>query len=44
MTTSSYEIEEVFLNVEWENLILYKIENENLVEEKARFNFNGLRF
>jgi hypothetical protein len=44
MTTSSYEIEEIYLNVEFENLILYKIENETLVEEKIKFNFNGRRF
>jgi hypothetical protein len=31
MATSSYEIEEIYINAEFENLILYKIENETLV-------------
>jgi hypothetical protein len=44
MTTSSYEIEEIYLNAEFENLILYKIESNNFVEEKSRFRFNGKIF
>jgi hypothetical protein len=40
-TTSSYEVEEVYLNAEFENLIIYKIEDETLVEEKNRYSYNG---
>jgi hypothetical protein len=41
MTTSSYEVEEIYLNVEYENLILYKIESNNFVEEKSRYSFSA---